>query len=286
MMGVTTPAVSIGLPVFNGASMVGQAIETILAQDFTDFELLISDNASTDDTGLICEQYAAKDSRIRYFRQPRNVGPLPNFLFVAENARAEMFMWAAVDDTRSPDFLRVNVEQLLSDPKLVGSISPTRFDHDVDYRVPMGDDVLDAPSAGERMARFLRRSHPNSVFYAVLRRPALLRALRPIAWYFGFDWTVMLRLAQVGRISRLDEGWLQRGSQGMSNRADIISVSRTRAVHWLLPFYDMTREALKLAWHVDRRSRVRVAGSLLRLNFSAFRHQARYEARRLMKRGA
>lgn len=277
------PAVSIGLPVFNGATMLDAAIGTLLAQDFRDFELLISNNASTDETHAICERYAAGDRRIRYVRQPRNLGPLLNFRFLAQNARADLFVWAAVDDTRSPDFLRVNVEFLRANPAWVGSISPTRYEGDPDHAVEMGDDVLDAPTPGQRMVRFLQRSHPNSIFYAVLCREPLLRALDPIAWYFGFDWTVMLRLSRIGPIKRLDAGWLERGARGWSNRADIVARSRSRSVHWVLPFYDLSREVIALARDVDARSRRRVLLSLLRLNASAMRHQARYEFGRLWR---
>lgn len=283
-MASPVPAVTIGLPVFNGASMLDAAIGTLLTQDFNNFELLISDNASTDETQAICERYAQHDPRVRYVRQPRNLGPLPNFLFVARNARAELFVWAAVDDTRSCDFLRVNVEFLRANPTWVGSISPTRYEGDSDHSILMGDDVLDDPTPGQRMVRFLRRSHPNSVFYSVFRREPLLRALEPIAWYFGFDWTVMLRLSQAGPIRRLDSGWLERGAKGWSNRADIVSRSRSRGVHWVLPFYDLTVEVAALARHVDSGSRWRVLASLLRLNVSAMRHQAHYEFGRAWRR--
>lgn len=278
------PAVSIGLPVFNGAPMLDAAIGTLLAQDFGDFELLISDNASTDGTQAICERYSAADRRIRYVRQPQNLGPLPNFLFLARHARADLFLWAADDDTRSPDFLRRTVEFMRANPDFVGAIPPTRFEGDPDHRIPMGDDVLDAPTAGQRMVRFLHRSHANSIFYAVFRREALVHALQPIAWYFGFDWTVMLRLSQVGRIKRLDSGWLERGAKGWSSRSDIISRSRSRRIHWVLPFYDLTGEVIALARHIDAGSRWRVLVSLLRLNVSAMRHQARYELGRAWRR--
>ncbi|MBW8330067.1 MAG: glycosyltransferase [Thiobacillus sp.] len=92
------PAVSIGMPVYNGEKYIREALDTLLGQSHTDFELIISDNASTDGTEAICQQYAAKDSRIRYVRQPVNLGALANFTFVLDEARGECFMWAAADD--------------------------------------------------------------------------------------------------------------------------------------------------------------------------------------------
>lgn len=92
------PAISIGMPVYNGEKYIREALDSLLGQSVTDFELLISDNASTDGTEAICQQYAAKDSRIRYVRQPVNLGALANFTFVLDEARGGYFMWAAADD--------------------------------------------------------------------------------------------------------------------------------------------------------------------------------------------
>lgn len=99
------PKVSIGMPVYNGAQFIREALDSLLAQTFTDFELIISDNASTDGTEAICREYAATDRRIRYVRQPENSGAMSNFKFVLNEAVGEYFMWAAHDDRWHPDFL-------------------------------------------------------------------------------------------------------------------------------------------------------------------------------------
>jgi glycosyltransferase involved in cell wall biosynthesis len=99
------PTVSIGMPVYNGAKYIREALDSLLAQTFTDFELIISDNASTDATQEICQEYAEQDSRIRYIRQSTNMGAMPNFTFVLDEARAEYFMWVAHDDKWSLNWL-------------------------------------------------------------------------------------------------------------------------------------------------------------------------------------
>jgi glycosyltransferase involved in cell wall biosynthesis len=101
------PAVSIGMPVYNGERYIAEAINSILNQTFENFELIISDNASTDGTELICIEFAKNDNRIRYVRQPFNMGSLSNFRFVLEQAQAPFFMWAACDDVWSPNWLEV-----------------------------------------------------------------------------------------------------------------------------------------------------------------------------------
>ena len=99
------PRVSVGLPVFNGERYLARAIESVLRQDFADFELVVSDNASTDRTGEICEEYARRDARVRYVRNPRNLGAGPNYDRCFRLARGEYFKWAAHDDRLAPDYL-------------------------------------------------------------------------------------------------------------------------------------------------------------------------------------
>ena len=122
------PKVSIGMPIFNGASTLKAAIDALLAQSFRDFELIISDNASTDATEALCRRYAAGDARIRYVRQSDNIGAANNFAFVLEQARGAWFMWAACDDVRSPDFIEVNLAFLEAHPEFVASTSPNGFE--------------------------------------------------------------------------------------------------------------------------------------------------------------
>ena len=101
------PQVSIGMPVYNGAKFIREALNSLLAQTFTDFELIISDNASTDGTEGICQEYVAKDKRVRYVRQPQNIGAAANFFFVLDEAQAEYFMWAAADDLWDKNWLEL-----------------------------------------------------------------------------------------------------------------------------------------------------------------------------------
>jgi glycosyltransferase involved in cell wall biosynthesis len=110
------PKVSIGMPVYNGEPFIREALDSLLAQTFTDFELIISDNASTDKTEQICREYAAKDKRIRYIRQEINRGAMPNFQYVLDEAVGEYFMWAAADDWWNHDYIRITKSILDSNP--------------------------------------------------------------------------------------------------------------------------------------------------------------------------
>src|SRR5580698_10572389 len=115
----TAPRLTVGLPVYNGENYLAQSLEALLGQTYTDFELLISDNTSTDDTASICAHYQTADPRIRYIRQARNIGCAPNHNFVVGEARGEFFKWAAHDDLYAADLLERCVDALDKYPDVV-----------------------------------------------------------------------------------------------------------------------------------------------------------------------
>lgn len=114
----TPPQISIGMPVFNGEKYISEALDSLLAQTFTDFELIISDNASTDNTQEVCQQYEKKDSRIIYIRQPNNIGAISNFSFVKDRAQGEFFMWAAHDDRWDTKFIESTLKVFNEHPNV------------------------------------------------------------------------------------------------------------------------------------------------------------------------
>jgi glycosyltransferase involved in cell wall biosynthesis len=113
------PRLTIGLPVYNGENYLAQSLEALLGQSYEDFELVISDNASTDGTADICHQYGKQDSRIRYIRQPRNIGLNPNHNFVIRQARGELFKMTSHDDLYARDLLKRCVAALDANPRAV-----------------------------------------------------------------------------------------------------------------------------------------------------------------------
>jgi len=113
------PRLTVGLPVYNGANYLAESLDALLGQSYEDFELIISDNASTDGTAGICRRYEKQDSRIRYIRQPRNIGLAPNHNFVVEQASGELFKWASNDDLYGRDLLRRCVDALDEYPHVV-----------------------------------------------------------------------------------------------------------------------------------------------------------------------
>lgn len=116
---MATPRLSVGLPVYNGENYLAESLEALLGQSYEDFELIISDNASTDSTADICRRYEKDDSRIRYVRQPHNIGAAPNHNYVVGQARGELFKWASHDDLYARDLLKRCVDALDQFPQVI-----------------------------------------------------------------------------------------------------------------------------------------------------------------------
>ncbi|WP_341527606.1 glycosyltransferase family 2 protein [Nostoc sp. UHCC 0302] len=204
-MNKNLPRVSIGLPVYNGEKFVKEAIDSLLAQSFENFELIISDNASTDKTEEICRTYAEQDKRIRYYRNEKNIGCAPNFNRVFELSSGEYFKWAAYDDLHAPDFLTKCVEVLDKDPSVILCHSHAYFiDEDgkfiQNYNIKL---KTDSPKPHKRFHELLR-IHVNYQCYGVIRASAL-RAVPPMGSYAQADATLLLRLGILGRFYEIPE---------------------------------------------------------------------------------
>ncbi|MEA2274445.1 MAG: hypothetical protein QOI98_3153, partial [Solirubrobacteraceae bacterium] len=107
------PLVSVGLPTFNRAALLKRAIESVLAQDYSNLELIISDNGSPDETQQVCEEFCARDSRVKYIRQLSNRGPRANFLEVLHQARGEFFVCLGDDDWLDSSYISLCTQKLM-----------------------------------------------------------------------------------------------------------------------------------------------------------------------------
>lgn len=205
------PEISVGMPAYNAASHIGLAIEGLLAQTFGDFELIISDNTSTDATRDVVEEYKQRDYRIHYERQPINVGANANYSYVARRARGEFFKWSSSSDWCAPTFLERCRAELLAHGDTVLAVSRTRFfserlDTWQDYA---GDiDILDdAPSA--RLSMLTTTLQFNNAMNGLIRTSALRRT-RLVEAYILADIVLMGHLALLGKFRLLDERLLYR----------------------------------------------------------------------------
>jgi glycosyltransferase involved in cell wall biosynthesis len=207
------PRVSLGMPVYNGDHFLANAIESVLSQSFSDFELLISDNASTDRTAEICLDYAARDSRLRYYRNPQNVGLVNNHNLLVERATGEYFMWIAHDDALDKNYLVRCVELLDRNPdaalcfaktcNIGGDGRPLNPEENPRRILPEMFET-DAPDPRARYRDIIRLHHACDPVYGVIRSN-LLHQTRLHGKYADSDRVFLAELALRGRFLRIPE---------------------------------------------------------------------------------
>lgn len=225
--GTTVPAhrVSIGLPVYNGERYLDQALQSLLAQTFTDFELIICDNASTDRTAEICHAHAALDARIRYYRNPRNLGAARNFNLTFEYSSGEYFRWASYDDLVAPTHLERCVAVLDAHPSVVLCYPKTMVidaegnavgPYEEDLAL-LDDDPVKRHSAFHRRFRTKTRCEP---VFGLIRSEAL-RQTALLGNYNSADMILLEELALLGMFYEVEEHlFFRRFHPGVSTRAN------------------------------------------------------------------
>ena len=200
------PRVSVGLPVYNGEDYVAQAIESILKQTFTDFEFIISDNCSNDHTEKICLEYGLRDSRIQYYRQPKNLGATPNENFLVGKARGEYFIWINHDDVFGTALIEKAVKILDRRASVMvayGKMVTIDRTGAMIKEVKIGAELLNA-APYRRFARCVILE--NCVHAALgLFRTAGLRRILPNQPYPGSDHPMMAEVALIGELFEIPE---------------------------------------------------------------------------------
>jgi len=202
----TTPRVSLGMPVYNGEAFLEQALRSLLAQTFEDFELIISDNASTDRTRSICLDYAARDQRIRFHRNEVNLGFCRNQNHVIEVSTGEYFLLTHHDDIRAPQYLERTVAIMDADPSIVVCYTKTRDIDEHGNLLPRVDPPLrfDSPDWRERFRDTIRMDHICEPDFG-LTRTDKLRTTRLHGDYADSDRVLLAELALHGRFHCIPE---------------------------------------------------------------------------------
>jgi glycosyltransferase involved in cell wall biosynthesis len=201
-----TPPVSIGLGVYNGERFLRATLESIVSQSLGDFELIISDNASSDGTREICKEYAAKDNRIRYSRNLTNIGLSNNFNRVFQLSSGRYFRWSAADDIFAPTSLQecVNVldqcpEVVLCYPKTVLIDAEGRILRSYEDNLNLG-----APSAADRFHWVLQNIGLGNVQYGLIRSD-VLRCTSLFGSFPGSDLVLTAELALYGQFREIPQ---------------------------------------------------------------------------------
>lgn len=301
------PTISVGVPVYNGEDYLPELMHSLLDQTFTDIEIVICDNASTDRTPQICAEFARRDPRVRYFRNERNIGPLNNYNRVFHLSRGKYFCWMAHDDFLDPTDLEKRLRVLEQNDDVVHCVSdvvyigpdsrPLPYDPDRKRHIcgPDGQVVPVFPRhvAAQRdpVARFadlLARS--DGVYESGLVRREMMAKTSLQKDFYGNGVIWQMELALKGRFVMLEEklfyrrfhpkasffvpadrkdDWVAQGAQGAKRRRLIRFTRFTRS------YFDVIRQATTLTWW----QRLQCYGHVLR-------HTVAWIIRKVAERGA
>lgn len=195
------PLVGLGMPVFNGERYIEEAIQSILAQTYDNLELVICDNASTDRTEEICRAFVARDKRVRYHRNPQNIGAHPNYNRTFELSGGKYFKWVPHDDVLRPDYVSACVEALEADPGAV--VCQTQLDFIGSAGEPLGvcgTDLLGAQAAlpAQRFGSAILTPHNCYEVMGLYRRDVLQHSILLMSFH-GADRALIAELTLYGR---------------------------------------------------------------------------------------
>ena len=254
--------VSIGLPIYNGEKFIHKKLNSLLSQTFTNFELIISDNGSTDLTSKICEEYAQKDKRIIYFKQKKNMGAWENFAFVLNKAKSKYFLWTAVDDYILPQFIEENVKTLEVDEKIACSISKIRLFGENSNNLQLNEKdskikkikkkflrnygYMNTFAAKgtyeERINEYIKNLRHNQCFYGIYKTHQIKQAFiqKP---FLGQDTCIIFNILKFGELNVVDKVLMEVYDDGVSRRG---MIGLTKALEYdlfstIFPSYQFTK---------------------------------------------
>lgn len=207
------PLVSVGIPTFNRSTMLRRAVESVRAQQYPNLEIIISDNASTDDTQQWCEHMAAQDTRVRYFRQPTNVGATANFAQVFRCATGDFHMLLGDDDWLEPSYVGQCSRVLLEQPDVAVACGTPRMYGGDSYLYQGRKMNLLQASGPARVTAYFWQVGENVPFHGLIRRELLIQ-VPSVPEQLGGDWIFVAWLAMRGKIRTLETTWINKSAHG------------------------------------------------------------------------
>lgn len=233
---------TIGMPLYNNATTIRRAVDSLLGQSFADFRLLVSDDGSTDGTTAICEAYAEHDNRVEVVRQPTNLN-YGNFRYVLNAATTPLFMFAAGDDYWHPDYVRRMVDALDANPDAVCAVSTIAFVKDNEFvGLSAGTEAL----TGDRVSnlvRYLESPNDNSRMYGVFRTEVAQRAFPKIDFH-AFDWAFSAGTLLSGKHLEVPEVLMWRDRTEPSRYTEYVRRDTRSRVNRVFPLLPFTRDLL------------------------------------------
>lgn len=289
----TRPTVSLGMPVRNGAATIARAIESVQAQTFEDWELLISDNLSTDETTAICARYAESDHRIRHVPTGRDLAQNENFCEAFRLARGEYFRWYGDDDWLEPEYLELSLQALGSRPDAVLCTTLQQYHASdgpwevVDRITELGN--VDSNDPVERIRQLFRLFNTGDLrgidpVYSLVRREVMATTSLMAPYRFG-DFIFCCEMAVKGRFVHVPRLLAHRQlAEQISNRAAMRRFTgKSGWRNYVQREISLIRVWERTAPHLGRRSRVRLALPLVRFAVEEHAHGVRRRLKALVR---
>jgi len=217
------PKISIGVPVYNGEYFLEKKLKSILEQTFSDYEIIISDNASTDKTSIICKKFAENENRVRYIRQEKNLGAWGNYNFLLNEAKGKYFLFSAVDDIMSSTFLEKTIKVLTSNKNISCCISKIKLFGEQDNlkkesrhsliikirkKIDQRFGYLETYSATghyeKRISEYFKNISHNQMFYGMYRTDQIKKSFVKKSFIWN-DAATVLSILKYGELYVVDE---------------------------------------------------------------------------------
>lgn len=212
---ISEPLVTIGLPTYNRPQGLEKCLQTILQQTWSNLEIIISDNCSTDEAvQQVIQEYAAKDNRIRHFRQTENIGLEENFNFVFKKASDGYFTWISDDDYFDNNYVAECVQFLEANPDHVLCSGVARYYSGNKFLFDEKMFKVDQRNPLARLFTYFSKVDKNGNFYGVFCNKLLHE--KPIGMHVGCDWSFMAKLALLGKLSFINTTSYHRSLEGNS----------------------------------------------------------------------
>ena len=237
--------ISIGLAIYNEQRNIEKCINSILGQTHTDFELIISDDCSNDKTYEICKKYSQFDSRIKIFKQEKNIGVAENFNFVFKKSCHSYFIWLAGDDFISADYLEESLKTLIGNENCVFSSPPHCFkgdelNFDKHFSFSIKGELY------ERAEFFLKNSlNATGCNFAIFKREVLEGVPNMEKKFLGHDWKVLSYALSKGNYIRSKKGLLILGKGGLSSSPDFMGKEVRKIIEHFIPLFEFTKFFIK-----------------------------------------
>jgi len=242
------PPIAVGLPVYNGEQFLSQTLDSLLAQDYQNFELIISDNGSTDRTSEICRKYRASDERIRYCRNDVNLGAVANFNKLFNLSDSEYLMWSGDHDLWDPTFISKAIELLESDLRVVLAYSRTMTIDTDGNPIELAPDRIDTRGM-PRLTRYLYLIENLvwcNMIHGVIRRRAL-KQTAPFWNIFSPDFLFLAELSLQGAFAQLPETLFYRRLTRPNEDGKDAEAWKNRALDTLDPATSSERSKMAVA---------------------------------------